>query len=90
MKCNAKDMNIATNKYGLIHGGITKRLLSSDNAFKQFNISIVTKTVNDSVDAFVRSKLLSFSNILQSTPLVNIMRMELGAVIGKPKTSIWR
>merc|ERR1712238_88818 len=50
-KCITNEAAMATNNQGLTHGGIVKREPSSLTAFKALNISMVTKTDNDNVDA---------------------------------------
>ena len=42
---------MAPTRYMFLCGGTTSRLQSSDSAFSEFIISIVTNTVNDRVDA---------------------------------------
>lgn len=44
---------IAKIRYGLIQGGITSKELSSDRAFKAFNISITTRTDSERVLALI-------------------------------------
>ena len=56
-KCNPKETNIAMSKYGLIHGGEVNKLESSDKAFKALNISMVTRTDKDNVDALALPSL---------------------------------
>ena len=51
-KCKPNDTNIAMSKYGLIQGGEVNKLASSLSAFNALNISIVTKTDKDNVEAF--------------------------------------
>ena len=48
---------MATSKYGLIQGGDVNKLESSDKAFKALNISIVTRTDKDNVDALALPSL---------------------------------
>lgn len=56
-KCNPKETNMAMSKYGLIQGGDLNKLESSDKAFKALNISMVTRTDNDNVDALALPSL---------------------------------
>ena len=50
-KCARKEAAIAPTRYMFLCGGTTSSEQSSDSAFSEFNISIVTSTVSDSVDA---------------------------------------
>ena len=51
-KCEPKETSIATRRYGLRHGGMVTRDPSSESALSALNISIATRTVSESVDAF--------------------------------------
>ena len=51
-KCNPKETNIATRRYGLIQGGEVSKLPSSLSAFSALNISMATNTVSESELAF--------------------------------------
>lgn len=42
---------MATSSHGFRHGGIDRRLLSSESAFMALNISMATSTESDSVVA---------------------------------------
>lgn len=44
---------MARRSQGLTQGGIVKRLLSSDRALRELNISMATKTERERVEAFI-------------------------------------
>lgn len=52
MQCKATDKEIATNKSGLANIPTVNKEDSSDNALIALNISIITKTVSERVEAF--------------------------------------
>lgn len=51
-KCKPNETDIARRSHGLTQGGIVSRLVSSDKAFNELNISIATKTERERVVAF--------------------------------------
>ncbi|KAI3694001.1 hypothetical protein L1987_76959 [Smallanthus sonchifolius] len=46
-KWSPKETIIATRRYGFLQGGIVNKLLSSERAFRELNISIGTNTESD-------------------------------------------
>ena len=51
MKCARKDAAMAPTRYMFLCGGTISSEQSSDKAFSEFIISMVTSTVSDSVEA---------------------------------------
>lgn len=51
-KCRPNEMNIASSSHGFAQGGMCNSDPSSDRALRAFNISMVTKTDSDRVEAF--------------------------------------
>lgn len=51
-KCRSNDTAMARRSQGLTQGGMVSRLASSDSAFKELNISMVTRTEREIVVAF--------------------------------------
>ncbi|KAJ4833991.1 hypothetical protein Tsubulata_016522 [Turnera subulata] len=52
-KCKPNETDMARRSHGLTHGGITARLMSSERALRELNISIATKTERERVEALI-------------------------------------
>lgn len=74
MQCKITEPAMATSKNGLAKIPISKREASSDKALTALNISIITKTVKDKVEAFyfpqVKYKQGSSSNLYSKKFLI--------------------
>ena len=52
-KCSPNDRDMARSSHGFAHGGIVRRLPSSERALRELNISMATKTDRERVIAFI-------------------------------------
>lgn len=72
--CNPNETAMATRSHGLTQGGIARRLVSSESALRELNISMATKTESESVVAFpfpvLKYSQGSFSNENTCAPAV--------------------